>query len=234
MFREALTTGEFAFTDAQLEQFQQYFDVVTAWNAKMNLTAITDAREFAVKHVIDSLALWDDDKFVAVKSCIDVGTGAGFPGIPLKIFKPHLEIVLLDSLAKRVEFLKRVVAALGLNNVTCIHGRAEELARQEQFREHFDLVTARAVARLNVIAEYCLPLTRIGGTFVALKGKQFREEVSEASTAIKTLGGDNVICIEKSLPNLPDVRAVIYVDKVKPTPKKFPRRAGIPAKNPIT
>ena len=219
--------------DEQLKQFQKFYDLVIDWNTKINLTAITDEKEFAIKHVMDSLTLWDEEKFANVKKILDVGTGAGFPAIPIKIFKPNVEIVLLDSLSKRVEFLKKVAAELNLENVTCVHWRAEDLARQNNFRESFDLVTARAVARLNIIAEYCLPFVKIGGTFAALKGRQFLEEVAEAENAVKILGGGKIICVEKILPEIPDSRAVIYIDKKKSTPKNYPRKAGIPTKNPL-
>ena len=219
--------------DEQLNQFQKFYDLVIDWNTKINLTAITDEKEFAIKHVMDSLTLWDEEKFAGVKKILDVGTGAGFPAIPLKIFKPNVEIFLLDSLSKRVEFLKKVVAELNLEKVTCIHGRAEDLARENNFRESFDLVTARAVARLNIISEYCLPFVKIGGTFAALKGKQFLEEVAEAEHAVKILGGGKIIPVEKFLPEISDTRAVIYIEKIFSTPKKYPRKAGTPAKNPL-
>lgn len=233
MFREILSKY-INLRDEQLNQFQKFYEMVIDWNAKINLTAITDEKEFAIKHVMDSLTLWDEERFSGVKKVLDVGTGAGFPAIPLKIFKPNLEIFLLDSLSKRVEFLKKVAAELNFEKVTCIHGRAEDLARQNNFRESFDLVTARAVARLNIISEYCLPFVKIGGTFAALKGKQFQEEVAEAENAVKILGGGNIICVEKTLPEIPDIRAVIYIDKKKSAPKKFPRKAGTPAKNPLS
>ncbi|MBR6013145.1 MAG: 16S rRNA (guanine(527)-N(7))-methyltransferase RsmG [Selenomonadaceae bacterium] len=219
--------------DEQLKKFEIFYNLVIEWNEKINLTAITEPQEFIIKHLIDSLTLWDEEKFSSAKKIIDVGTGAGFPGIPLKIFKPNLEVVLLDSLNKRVEFLKKVVEELNLKNVTCLHGRAEDFAKQKNFREQFDLVTVRAVARLNIISEYCLPFVKIGGTFAALKGKQFREEISEAENAVKILGGGKINFVEKKLPTLPDVRAVIYIDKEKTTPKKFPRNAGTPTKNPL-
>ena len=233
MFKEILS-NYINLTENQAAQFQKFYDLVIDWNTKINLTAITDEKEFAIKHVMDSLSLWDDEKFSNVKKILDVGTGAGFPAIPIKIFKPNVEIFLLDSLNKRVEFLKKVVTELNLENVTCLHGRAEDFARQNNFRESFDLVTARAVARLNIISEYCLPFVKIGGTFAALKGKQFQDEVAEAENAVKILGGGKIICAEKILPELPDVRAVVYIDKKKSTPKKFPRKAGTPAKNPLT
>ena len=233
MFKEILS-NYINLTENQAAQFQKFYEMVIDWNTKINLTAITDEKEFAIKHVMDSLSLWDDEKFSNVKKILDVGTGAGFPAIPIKIFKPNVEIFLLDSLNKRVEFLKKVAAELNLENVTCLHGRAEDFARQNNFRESFDLVTARAVARLNIISEYCLPFVKIGGIFAALKGKQFQDEVAEAENAVKILGGGKIICAEKTLPELPDVRAVVYIDKKKSTPKKFPRKAGTPAKNPLT
>lgn len=232
MFREILARY-IALREEQLEQFQRFYELVLEWNAKMNLTAITEEKEFAIKHVMDSLSLWEEERFSAVGKILDVGTGAGFPAIPIKIYKPQVEIVMLDSLAKRVEFLKAVVAELKLDGVSCIHGRAEDLARQEKYREGFDLVTARAVARLNVISEYCLPFVRVGGTFAALKGKQYPAEVAESADAIKILGGGEIVCAEKKLPEITDARAVVYIAKKKATPKKYPRKAGTPAKNPL-
>lgn len=233
ILEQSLSEINLRLTEKQLGQFEKFYRAVVDWNQKINLTAITDAREFALKHIIDSLLLWDEKKFSAAKKIIDVGTGAGFPGIPLKIFQPQLEIILLDSLAKRVDFLKNISRALELDGVTCLHGRAEDCAQQKIFREQFDLATARAVSRLNVLAEYCLPFVKIGGTFVALKGKNFREEISEAESAIKILGGGETTFAEKILPGLPDSRAIIFVEKKFPTPKKFPRKAGTPTKNPL-
>lgn len=225
MFREPL--AEFGLDAAQIEQVERFYRLVVEQNRVMNLTAITEPREFAIKHVIDSLSAWDDEIFQGVETLADVGTGAGFPAIPLKIFKPQLKLCLIDSLAKRTEFLKRVVAELELENVEIIHGRAEELARQKNFRERFDAVTSRAVARLNVLAEYCLPFVKVGGKFVALKGKNFREELDEARAAIKILGGGEIFVREMSLPTLDDKRAVIYIDKRKSTPEKYPRRESL-------
>ena len=237
MFRENLIDAAekfgVTFNERQLNQFEIFYNAVIDYNEKINLTTIIDEKNFAVKHVIDSLTVWNK-KFDAAKNLCDVGTGAGFPAIPLKIFRPQLKITLIDSLNKRVEFLKNVTTTLELDNVICLHGRAEDLAHEKNLREKFDLVTARAVARLNSLAEYCLPFVKIGGTFAALKGKVYRDELDEAVNAIKILGGGNVTVDEKTLPDLPDVRAVIYVDKKISTPKKFPRKAGIPAKNPIT
>lgn len=231
MLREILAANA-ALTDLQLDQCEKFYAAVINWNAKINLTAITNAADFAFKHVIDSLTVWDD-KFAGATTIVDVGTGAGFPGIPLKIFRPELNVTLIDSLAKRVEFLKSTIATLNLTGVECVHGRAEDLAHDKNFRERFDLATARAVARLNVLAEYCLPFVKIGGTFAAMKAKNPTDEISEAKSAIKTLGGGQITCTKKILPNLTDERAVIYIEKIAATPKKFPRKAGTPAKNPL-
>lgn len=219
--------------ETQLEQFEIFYKLTVEWNKKINLTAIIEPREFVIKHLIDSLTVWDDKKFFGVKKIIDVGTGAGFPGIPIKIFRPNTEIILLDSLSKRIEFLKKVITELNLENVICLHGRAEDFAKQKNFREQFDLVTVRAVARLNIISEYCLPFVKVGGIFAAMKSKQFFEEISEARNAIKILGGGEINFTEKNLPELPDIRAVIYVEKKFSTPKKYPRNVGTPAKKPL-
>lgn len=213
--------------DGQLDKLEKFYRLVIEQNRVMNLTAITEPHEFAVKHIIDSLSAWDEKFFTGVEKILDVGTGAGFPAIPLKIFRPQVKFTLLDSLNKRVEFLRRVVEELELDGVEVIHGRAEELARQKIFREQFDAVTARAVARLNILAEYCLPFVKVGGVFVALKGKNFLEELDEARTSIKILGGGEIFIREVSLPTLEDSRAVIYVDKKKSTPDKYPRRESM-------
>lgn len=211
-------------TAAQLDAFEKFFRLVVEQNRVMNLTAITEPHEFAIKHVIDSLSAWDDKIFRGDEFLADIGTGAGFPAIPLKIFRPRLKLCLIDSLGKRTEFLRRVVNELQFDGVEIFHGRAEELSRQKIFRERFDIVTARALARLNVLAEYCLPFAKVGGHFVALKGKTFREELDEAQPAIKILGGGKISVREIKLPTLDDTRAVITVDKKFSTPKKFPRR----------
>ena len=225
MFREPL--AGFGLDAAQIERCEKFYRLVIEQNRVMNLTAITEPREFAIKHIIDSLSAWDDEIFQGVETLADVGTGAGFPAIPLKIFKPQLKLCLIDSLAKRTEFLKKVVAELELENVEIIHGRAEDLSKQKTFRERFDVVTSRAVARLNVLAEYCLPFVKVGGKFVALKGKNFQEELDEARAAIKILGGGEILIREIKLPTLDDKRAVIYIDKKKSTPEKYPRRESL-------
>mgnify|MGYP002626854359 CR=1 FL=1 len=225
MFRGELE--RFGLDEAQIDLCEKFYRLVFEQNRVMNLTAITEPREFAIKHIIDSLSAWDDEIFQGVETLADIGTGAGFPAIPLKIFKPQLKLCLIDSLAKRTEFLKRVVAELELDGVEIFHGRAEDLARQKIFRERFDIVTSRAVARLNILAEYCLPFVKVGGKFVALKGKNFREELDEARAAIKILGGGEIFIRKIKLPTLDDSRAVIYIDKKKATLDKFPRRESV-------
>ena len=213
--------------DGQFDRLEKFYRLVIEQNRVMNLTTITEPHEFAIKHVIDSVSAWDDEFLRGVEKVADIGTGAGFPAIPLKIFRPQIKFTLIDSLNKRVEFLRRIVAELELDGVEVIHGRAEELSRQKNFRERFDAVISRAVARLNVLAEYCLPFVKVGGVFVAWKGKNFREELDEAQAAIKILGGGEIFVRAMNLPTLDDSRAVIYINKIKTTPNKFPRRENV-------
>ena len=220
-------------TTAQMTQFNTYYDLLIEWNQKINLTAITEPKEVAIKHMIDSLSCFKPNLFEENCSLIDVGTGAGFPGLPLKIFFPSLKLTLLDSLNKRVKFLQLVVDTLGLKDVNVIHARSEEAAKNKKYREQFDFATARAVARLPILCEYCLPFVKLNGMFIALKGRQYEEEIAEAGKAIKVLGGRLVKTMPVKLPELDDKRAVIYVQKVKATPKTYPRKAGTPEKNPI-
>lgn len=231
MIRGELAKLNPALDDEQLDKLEKFYELVIKQNRVMNLTAITEPHEFAVKHIIDSLSAWDDKILCGVEKILDVGTGAGFPGIPLKVFRPQLKFCLVDSLNKRVEFLRKVVAELELEGVEIFHGRAEELTRQKIFREQFDAVTSRAVARLNILAEYCLPFVKVGGKFVALKGKSFLEELDEARGAIKILGGGEIFVREIKLPTLDDSRAVIYINKKKSTPEKYPRRESLIRKN---
>ena len=222
-----------ALTEVQLEQFTRYFSLLIEWNEKMNLTALTGPQEVAVKHFIDSLTAYDAALFPQGASIIDVGTGAGFPGLPLKILRPDLRLTLLDSLNKRVKFLETVVAELGLQGVTCLHGRAEETARQKQHREKYDLATSRAVARLSVLAEYTLPFVKKGGSLLALKGAKYQEEAEEGARALKILGGGEAELREVQLPGLDDKRAIVRVEKKGKTPPAYPRKAGTPEKNPL-
>lgn len=220
-------------SEQQINQFNSYYELLIEWNKVMNLTAITEPQEVAVKHIIDSIAAYDEKLFVKGTSVIDVGTGAGFPGLPLKIFFPAIKLTLMDSLNKRVKFLQTVVDELGLTEVACVHARAEEGARNKAYREQFDIAVSRAVARLPVLCEYCLPFVKRGGYFLALKGREYQDEIKEAAKAIKVMGGSKVTERLVKLPALDDVRAIITIKKDMPTPKAYPRKAGTPAKKPI-
>ncbi len=237
MFREELEQAAEAYgislTSHQRGQLGMYYRLLMEWNQKMNLTAITEPHEVAVKHMIDSLSAFDEDDFPENAAIIDVGTGAGFPGIPLKIFRPDLRLTLLDSLNKRISFLQAVVDALQLEQAVCVHGRAEEAARKKEYREHYDIAVSRAVARLSVLSEYCLPFVKKGGVFLALKGMKYQEEMEEAEKAVKILGGGEMKARSVHLPGLEDKRAVISVRKLSATPKTYPRKAGTPERNPI-
>ncbi|WP_423791452.1 16S rRNA (guanine(527)-N(7))-methyltransferase RsmG, partial [Mitsuokella jalaludinii] len=215
MFRDEMKKAAEAFgltlSETQLAQFTRYYELLVEWNEKMNLTAITEAHEVAVKHMVDSLSAYDPALFNGTVSIIDVGTGAGFPGLPLKIFCPDAKLTLMDSLNKRVNFLQTVVDELGLEGVSCVHARAEEGARMKQYREQFDLAVSRAVARLPILCEYCLPFVKRGGHFLALKGRAYAEEVEEAAKAIKVMGGSKTEMREVHLPGLDDKRAIITV-----------------------
>lgn len=235
-YRDTLAQGAaqagFTLTDKQLDQFQQYADLLLETNKVLNLTAITDPEEVAIKHMVDSLLVYDAAKFHN-HTIVDVGTGAGFPGLPLKIYDPSMRVTLIDSLQKRLNFLGIVIEALQLGQVRCVHGRAEDAGRDVNLREKFDVAVARAVASLPVLAEYCLPLVRIGGVFYAMKGSHFQEEVDASHHAIEVLGGKILDVRPVSLPGLADQRAIITIGKVKPTPKQYPRKAGTASKRPL-
>lgn len=220
-----------SFTEQQLEQFDKYYDLLVETNKVMNLTAITEPDEVAVKHMIDSLLAYEPE--MAGKTLADVGTGAGFPGVPLKIYCPQLKVTLIDSLGKRLKFLQTVIDQLGLKGIRCEHLRAEDAGRNKQHREKYDLVTARAVARLSVLSEYCLPLAKKGGMFIALKGSRFAEEIAEGEAAVKLLGGKIISQEQVKLPGLDDGRAIVKITKVKNTPAQYPRKAGTPEKQPL-
>lgn len=212
-------------TENQYEQFQKYFELLVEWNEKMNLTAITDESGVALKHFADSLSLLNFVDIPQNSSLADVGTGAGFPGVVLKIARPDIKLTLIDSLNKRLVFLGEVCAQLGIE-AELIHSRAEDGARDEKLRESFDFAVSRAVARMNVLSEYCLPYVKVGGAFCAMKGAQANEEFKESLNAINTLGGK----LEKKyffeLPENGGERAIAVVRKVKNTPQKYPRQSG--------
>ena len=220
-------------TAEQIGQFSVYNEMLLDWNTRMNLTALTAPEDVAVKHIIDSLTAYDAALFDGARTLIDVGTGAGLPGIPLAVYAPHLTVTLLDSLNKRMRFLTEVTAAMGLQNVRCIHARAEEAARTAEHRAAYDIVVSRAVARLPVLLEYTLPFVRVGGTLLALKGRAYAEEQKEARRAAEVLGGDRITARPVHLPGLDDVRAILTVTKERQTPAIYPRGGGAPARRPL-
>lgn len=220
-------------TAEQIGQFSVYNEMLLDWNTRMNLTALTAPEDVAVKHIIDSLTAYDAALFDGARTLIDVGTGAGLPGIPLAVYAPHLTVTLLDALNKRVRFLTEVTAAMGLQNVRCIHARAEEAARTAEHRAAYDIVVSRAVARLPVLLEYTLPFVRVGGTLLALKGRAYAEEQKEARRAAEVLGGGRITARPVHLPGLDDVRAILTVTKERQTPAAYPRGGGAPARRPL-
>ena len=220
-------------TAEQIEQFSVYHEMLLDWNTRMNLTALTAPEDVAVKHIIDSLTAYDAALFDGARTLIDVGTGAGLPGIPLAVYAPHLTVTLLDALNKRVRFLTEVTAAMGLQNVRCIHARAEEAARTAEHRAAYDIVVSRAVARLPVLLEYTLPFVRVGGTLLALKGRAYAEEQQEGQRAAAVLGGSRITARPVHLPGLDDVRAILTVTKERQTPAAYPRGGGAPTRRPL-
>lgn len=232
----AFETAGIFITEEQAEQFCTYYEMLTEKNKVMNLTAITEFSEVVQKHFIDSLMFgklsWGEKAPEGV-SVLDLGTGAGFPGIPLKIVYPEIQMVLADSLNKRIQFLKEVTETLGLKEISAVHGRAEDLAKKAEYRENFDLCISRAVANLSTLSEYCLPFVKLGGIFVSYKSGSIEEELDQAQKAIRILGG-RVEKIEKfMLPDSEISRSLIIIRKEKNTPGKYPRKAGMPGKEPL-
>lgn len=217
--------------EKQSKQFYEYMNLLLEWNEKINLTAITNQEDIILKHFVDCMTLLPYLK--EKKKMIDVGTGAGFPGIPIKIVKPDMQITLLDSLNKRVKFLEEVTQTIGLKEIQAVHGRAEEFARKKGERESYDIATSRAVARLNVLLEYLMPFVKVGGKCICMKSNHIEEELEEAKKAIQVLGGEIEKIEELSLGNSDIIRKIIIIKKVKSTPKEFPRKAGTPSKSPI-
>ena len=221
---------EIELTKKKIEKFYNYMNLLLEWNEKINLTAIIEPREVILKHFVDSLTIAkyikDDEKL------IDVGTGAGFPGIPLSIVKENTDIVLLDSLNKRINFLEEIKQNLKLKNITTIHGRAEEFGKNKKEREIYDIATSRAVAPLNILLEYLLPLVKVGGKAICMKGSNI-EEIENAKNALEILGGKIEKIEEITLPNSDIKRNIIIVKKIKNTPSKYPRKPGTPSKEPI-
>lgn len=232
-FKEDLNELDIHLGENQLDQFMQYYKILIEWNSFMNLTAITDFNDVLKKHFIDSLSLVKVAFLKKEISIIDVGTGAGFPGIPLKIAFPDLDIVLLDSLKKRIHFLEEVINQLGLKNISAIHGRAEDYAKENEGREKFDLCVSRAVANLSTLSEYCIPFVKKKGKFICYKSEKLTDELSDAKKAISILGGKVEQQVDFFLPSSKIYRNFLVIDKVKETPLKFPRKAGLPSKEPI-
>jgi len=232
-FEKDLNNLGITLSDKQIEQFITYYEMLVEWNEVMNLTAITEYEDVMKKHFIDSISLikaYDVSKNVSV---IDVGTGAGFPGLALKIAYPNLKVTLLDSLNKRINFLNAVIDKLGLNDVEAVHGRAEDFAKPGMLREKFDLCVSRAVANLSTLSEYCLPYVKVGGQFISYKSEKIVEEKAAAENAIKILGGVIKNQVEFQLPDSDIYRNLFVIEKVKQTAKKYPRKAGLPGKEPL-
>lgn len=231
--QELAQNWNISLSEKQIEQFQIYYEYLMEVNQVMNLTAITEKDEVIQKHFLDSLSIVQLINFNQIEKIIDVGTGAGFPGIPLKIAFPHLQVTLMDSLNKRVKFLKETGEKIGVKDMTIIHSRAEELGKNKEHREKYDICVSRAVANLSTLSEYCLPFVRLGGYFISYKGNHISEESREASHAIEKLGGKIEKQLEFQLPESDIERTFVQVKKVKQTPNKYPRKAGMPAKEPL-
>lgn len=232
-FMELVSARGIQLTEKQLHQFELYYRELVDWNERMNLTGITEREQVYIKHFYDSLSV---SFFVPMSShskIADIGSGAGFPSIPLKIVFPHLRVTIVDSLNKRIQFLNHLAAALDLSGVYCVHGRAEDVARLSAHRDQYDLVTARAVARMTVLNEFCLPFVAVGGMFVAMKGQEVQGEIEDAAFSLKELKGQWVQTHRFELPVEESTRHVVLIKKTAPTPKKYPRKAGTPLKSPL-
>ena len=232
-FKKDLEELNISLDKRQMCQFLQYYELLVEWNSFMNLTAITDYDEVIKKHFIDSLSLIKAIDLSDEIKVIDIGTGAGFPGIPLKIAFPNLKITLLDSLNKRIKFLNEVIDKLELKDIIAIHGRAEDFAKDKNYRQSYDLCVSRAVANLSTLSEYCLPYVKTGGKFISYKSEKITDEMNAAKNAIKILGGNIYNQVEFILPDSDIYRNLFIIDKIKDTPIKYPRKAGLPTKEPL-
>ena len=233
LMKNACDSVEMNFDEDKYNKFITYKNLLQEWNEKINLTAITEDKEVIKKHFIDCIKAFSENQFKEAKTLIDVGTGAGFPGLPIAIMKEDLNITLLDSLNKRVNFLNIVKNSLNLTNVTTIHSRAEDGARNKELREKFDIATSRAVANMAVLSEFCLPYVKVGGYFIAFKGPAITDELNDAKNAIGTLGGKLIEVIEVSVEGTDLKHNLVVIKKVKETPKTYPRKAGSITKKPI-
>ena len=233
IFESKLKELGITLNDTQKQQFVKFYELLIEWNQVMNLTGITEYEEVNEKHFIDSLSIVKAVDMDSVATVIDIGTGAGFPGIPLKIAFPHLKMVLLDSLNKRVQFLNTVIDTLELTDIETIHGRAEDFAKQTQYREQFDLCVSRAVANLATLSEYCIPYVKQEGMFIPYKSGEIEEELQNSKKAVHVLGGKIEDVIKFQLPGTEIGRSFVKIRKVQNTSKKYPRKAGLPGKEPI-
>lgn len=231
--KEKMEKSEISLTEEQVNQFLQYYELLVSWNKVMNLTAITEYEDVVEKHFVDSLMSAKIVKYEDVNTVIDIGTGAGFPGIPLKIMYPHLKVTLLDSLNKRIKFLNEVIEKLKLDKIETIHGRAEDFAKKKEYREQYDLCVSRAVANLATLSEYCLPYVKVNGTFLPYKSGEIEQEMKESENAVKILGGEIKDIYKFELPGTDIKRSMVVIEKKKVTAKKYPRKAGMPAKEPL-
>lgn len=232
-FRNILKQWQIPFSEKQQEQLIVYYEMLVEKNKVMNLTAITEFEDVLEKHFLDSIAVARFLDLTGELSVIDLGTGAGFPGMPLKILFPNLKIILADSLNKRILFLDEVIRTLGLEGIGTVHGRAEDLAVNENYREKFDFCVSRAVANLSTLSEYCLPFVKIGGSFISYKSGEIEEELSTAKKAIFLLGGKTKEVIPFQLDGTDISRSFIMISKEKKTPKAYPRKSGMPSKKPL-
>ena len=232
-FASLLAANGLTVDERQLEQFDRYFRLLVEWNERMNLTGITEREAVYEKHFYDSVALSFVTDMTTTQAIADIGSGAGFPSLPLKICYPHLKVTIVDSLNKRIQFLQHVAEELGMEGVTCVHGRAEDIARQKEHRDRYDLVTARAVARLAALNELCLPFARAGGVFAAMKGTDPTEEIEEAGRSLRELKGKVRRVVPMQLPLEKSERHVVLIDKLAATPRTYPRKAGTPVKQPL-
>lgn len=232
-FKSGLNKLKIDLSEQQIQQFLKYYEMLIEKNKVMNLTAITEFEDVVEKHFLDSLSLIQQIELYQELKVLDLGTGAGFPGIPLKIAFPNLNIVLMDSLNKRINFLNEVIEALQLKNIVAVHGRAEEMARKTEYREKFDLCVSRAVANLASLSEYCLPFVTQGGAFISYKSGEIEEELAQSKKAIFLLGGKIESVKKFRLVETDAERSFVQIKKVKKTPKTYPRKAGTPSKNPI-
>lgn len=231
--KEALSRINLEPTDRQCEQFDLFHKLLCEWNEFMNLTGITEYEEVVIKHFVDSLAVNNVYNFSENERVVDIGTGAGFPGMPLKIMYPDTNFTLLDSLNKRINFLNEVIIQTGLEKIETLHGRAEDYAKKPEYREQFDVCVSRAVANLATLSEYCLPYVKVGGVFISYKAGNLEEEVNSSKTAIKLLGGRIETVKELILPGTDIERTFVVIRKLDKTNKKYPRKAGLPSKEPL-